>query len=143
MTITIATDGACANNQDPSERRAGIGFVVAIDSENVHQSSRYLGAGKEYTNNVAEYEAAIHAVEWVSENLDTARCDVQLLTDSQLVVSQTSGDWDINSESLRQLCNELRRAWPGEEPVLFQTSDTESEVVARADGLAKKAVEVG
>jgi len=97
--FTAYVDGASIGNPGPS----GIGGVLLDENgEELEQFSEYIGAA---TNNVAEYRALIHAL----NRLTTLGADhVRVFTDSQLLQRQTSGDWKIKDEKLRELNRMLR-----------------------------------
>jgi ribonuclease HI len=92
------------------------------------------------TNNVAEYVAAIRALEWLADQRYPG--DVVLLGDSQLVIRQMLGEYRVRAEHLRayhehlgQLARKFRR-------VEFRWIPREEN--ARADALSKRAlVEAG
>ena len=97
--FTAYVDGASIGNPGPS----GIGGVLLDENgEELEQFSEHIGAA---TNNVAEYRALIHAL----NRLTTLGADhVRVFTDSQLLQRQTSGDWKIKDEKLRELNRMLR-----------------------------------
>lgn len=94
MKLIIHTDGAARGNPGP----AGIGVIIQNDKgEVLHEISGFLGQA---TNNVAEYTALITALEKaVSLNAQ----EVQLFTDSELVVKQIKGEYRVKNEGLKPL----------------------------------------
>jgi len=97
--FTAYVDGASIGNPGPS----GIGGVLLDENgEELERFSEHIGAA---TNNVAEYRALIHAL----NRFTTLGADhVRVFTDSQLLQRQTSGDWKIKDEKLRELNRMLR-----------------------------------
>jgi ribonuclease HI len=88
----LHADGGARGNPGP----AGIGVVLtAEDGSVIAELARPLGVA---TNNVAEYEALIAGLELA---LDHGVTDIEVLMDSELVVSQVTGAWKINKEHLR------------------------------------------
>ena len=63
------------------------------------------------TNNVAEYSALKHAAEWVRENC--SEDDIVIKGDSQLVIHQMNGTWQIKSETSKKFVPEIRRLLEG------------------------------
>ena len=63
------------------------------------------------TNNVAEYSALKRAAEWVSQNgVDD---EIVIKGDSQLVIFQMKGIWQIKSETSKKFVPEIRRLLEG------------------------------
>lgn len=85
-------DGASSGN--PGE--SGAGFVVFDeDGCEVFRDSRYLG---QMTNNMAEYEALIYALQRAGQS---AVRHVSVYTDSELVAKQVCGKYKVRNERLR------------------------------------------
>ncbi len=93
-TIFVYIDGASRGN--PGE--AGYG-VVFLDAEGgtLRELSGYLG---EATNNVAEYEALIAALE---EALKRDWRKIRIFADSELLVRQLSGAYRVKNPVLKEL----------------------------------------
>ena len=87
-------DGACNPNPGPT----GCGAVI-FDSQNnvVAELSIFNGQG---TNNQAEYNALIYALEKAHELGVT---QVKVYGDSKLVINQLNGVWNCNDNALRLL----------------------------------------
>jgi ribonuclease HI len=95
--IIIYTDGGARGNPGP----AGIGVVIQDEAgKTLHESSAYIG---ETTNNVAEYEALIRALEdlqMFKEQL--AETPVEVRMDSELIVRQMQGIYKVREPSLKE-----------------------------------------
>ena len=90
----IYTDGGSRGNPGP----AAIGAVVG-HKEYGEQIGRT-------TNNVAEYKAVIFALKKAKQLLTKAKAkqtDVELRTDSELLVKQLNGEYKIKDEDLKPL----------------------------------------
>ena len=97
-TWVLRTDGGARGNPGP----AGIGIVLERDSEVVVSGGAFLG---EATNNVAEYEALI----WGLENaIDSGAENLQVYSDSELVVRQMEGVYRVKDEKLKPLYGRAR-----------------------------------
>ncbi len=97
MRLKIYTDGACWGNPGP----AAIGAVIKDEQQKkLAEISEYIGEG---TNNQAEYRAAIAALK-AAMNLHAD--EVILCLDSELIVRQLSGRYQVKSDSLRPLFTE-------------------------------------
>ena len=70
-----------------------------------------MGSGAEMTNNVAEYSALKHAAEWVCRNTTTD--EIVIKGDSQLVIHQMNGTWQVESETSRKFVPDIKRILKG------------------------------
>ena len=94
--IIINTDGGARGNPGPA---AGAG-VIRKGGEIVATVAKYLG---EQTNNWAEYEALILALEGAHAHFGAALADasVEVRMDSQLIVRQIEGRYKVKEPSLK------------------------------------------
>ncbi|MFH1347951.1 MAG: ribonuclease HI family protein [Candidatus Margulisiibacteriota bacterium] len=90
MPIQIFTDGAARGNPGP----AGIGIVIRNDEKVLLEVSDYIGKA---TNNVAEYMAFIRGLE---EALDIGEKNIEVFSDSELLVKQINGEYRVKNEGL-------------------------------------------
>ena len=97
-TMVLETDGSSRGNPG----KAGAGYVLSMDGKVVAEEKRHLGIT---TNNVAEYEAAIAAVEKARE---LGLRDIRLELDSELVVRQLTGAYRVRDSKLIALHDRLR-----------------------------------
>ncbi|MEK7630216.1 MAG: ribonuclease HI family protein [Patescibacteria group bacterium] len=99
--IIIYTDGGARGNPGS----AAIGVVIKDKSA---QGGSALGRGYskaigETTNNVAEYEAVVFGLKKVKALIggdEAKKTDVEIRSDSELVVSQLRGDYKIKEHEL-------------------------------------------
>ena len=85
-------DGACRGNPGP----AAVGWLLVSSDGVVAEGNERIG---ETTNNDAEYQALIRALEAARDyGLD----EVDVRGDSQLIVKQVRGEWDANEPTLRE-----------------------------------------
>ena len=90
----LHTDGAARGNPGP----AGIGVVlVRPDGEVADELARYIGTA---TNNVAEYTALITGLE---RALQFGVFDLEVFSDSELMVRQLNGQYKVKNEGLKPL----------------------------------------
>lgn len=73
----------------------------------------HLEFGKEMTNNEAEYEALIRALEDLRERLtaigaDPRQCEVTVCGDSRLVINQVTGAWKAREPRMLRRRNRVR-----------------------------------
>jgi len=107
--ITIYFDGLCRPKNPGGV--ATYGYVIYHDGKKVKSGCGVVGSGAGMTNNVAEYSALNHAAEWVSRN-DT-KDEIIIKGDSQLVIHQMNGTWQIKSETSKKFVPEIRRLLEG------------------------------
>jgi ribonuclease HI len=98
--LLIHSDGGARGNPGP----AATGYVITQGESTLISGGNYLGIA---TNNVAEYQAVLDALIWVTANLSSPYPPIQFFIDSQLVVNQLLGQWKIKLPHLRQLAEQI------------------------------------
>ena len=101
MRIIINIDGGARGNPGPAA--AGVVVKAADDGTVLHQGGIYLG---EATNNVAEYNALLAALETAGK---LGATEVTVISDSQLLVRQMSGEYRVKNQGLLPLFREAKR----------------------------------
>lgn len=96
MILKINTDGGSRGNPGP----AAVGVVIFDTSANflVHQFGQTIGRA---TNNIAEYQAVVLALEWLNKS-GLKPETINFFLDSALVVNQMNGLWRVKDVNLRQ-----------------------------------------
>ena len=91
---TAYIDGTCMGNPG----RAGIGVALYDECGKLfYETSQCIGMA---TNNIAEYQALIHAL----EKAEKFGCDTLLVyTDSELLARQINGFYKVKDEKLKSL----------------------------------------
>ncbi len=107
--ITIYFDGLCRPKNPGGV--ATYGYVIFQDGKKVKSGCGVIGSGAGMTNNVAEYSALKHAMEWVSRN--SVKDEIVIKGDSQLVIHQLNGTWQIKSGTSKKFVPEIRRLLEG------------------------------
>jgi probable phosphoglycerate mutase len=98
-SATAFTDGGARGNPGP----AGYGVhIVDADGQTVAELSRYIGL---QTNNVAEYQAMLGALDWALAN---GVSSLRIVSDSELMVKQMQGKYKVASPGLKPLYDEAR-----------------------------------
>ena len=92
--IYTNSDGGARGNPGPG----AIGVIVRKDGEILTKYSKNIG--KFVTNNVAEYEALIKALELAS---NYTKEELTCILDSELVVKQLLGEYKVKNEKLLEL----------------------------------------
>lgn len=98
--LNIFTDGGSRGNPGP----AACSFVVLDGSgKMIEKRGKYLGIT---TNNIAEYQAIIFALEWLIGKADTllqTMPTINFFSDSKLVVSQLNGIFKVKKPDIRNI----------------------------------------
>lgn len=98
-TLHIYTDGGARGNPGP----AGIGIVIKnqpaklAQDKTIKKISQFIG---KKTNNQAEYEAVIKALEEAKKLGGTS---LEIFLDSSLLVNQLKGNFKVKNEGLKKL----------------------------------------
>jgi len=96
----LSTDGGARGNPGP----AAYGYVLeAEDGTVLAAHGETIGVA---TNNVAEYRALIAGLE---KAVELALDDVEVVSDSELLVKQMTGEYRVKNEALRELSLEAAR----------------------------------
>jgi len=122
-------DGASRGNPGP----ASVGYVLVDDSGIVTEGGETIGTA---TNNQAEYQALIRAVEVAR---DYGFDDVHIRGDSELIVKQVRGEWDTNDPELRENRVRVRELLTDFDD--WQIEHVPREINDRADKLANDALD--
>lgn len=128
MTTTIYTDGGSRGNPG----KAACAFIAVKDNKIIKQQSKYLGIA---TNNEAEYNAVILALENILEK------DITIISDSQLVVNQIQGNWKINKEHL-ELLNQKVQGLISNRNVKLKNDSRENKFISLADNLVNQELDI-
>jgi len=132
--IIVYTDGGARGNPGP----AGIGVVITDAAGNtLHESSAYIG---ETTNNIAEYEALIHALEDLKMFGDLRDTEIEVRMDSELVVRQMQGAYKVKEPSLKERFGRVAQLRLSQTPNLTFVH-VPREQNARADELVNEAID--
>lgn len=100
-SLIIYTDGSSRGNPGP----AGIGIAVYLrgDDRPIVEISKDIGST---TNNVAEYEAVIHALRWL-HTVTFQEAIIKL--DSELIYEQIAGTYRVRTAHLRDQLARVRQ----------------------------------
>ena len=80
-----------------------IGFII----ENEGQETVETADIGERTNNVAEYAAVLKALKYITSNSVIKDKNIEVISDSQLVVNQLRREWHIKEDILRDLAQAI------------------------------------
>ena len=100
MRATLFTDGGARGNPGP----AAYGYVLEADDGTLLAAhGERIGVA---TNNVAEYRALIAGLE---KALELELDEVGVISDSELLVKQMTGEYRVKNEALKKLNDEAER----------------------------------
>lgn len=136
LKVTIFTDGGARGNPGP----AGAGAVILREGQVLREISDYLGV---QTNNYAEYQAVIRALESLKKLIpekDRKLLEVEVKMDSELIVRQLSGVYQIKEATLFPLFIKVHNMRVKDFPrITF--SHVRREENAEADRLVNEAID--
>lgn len=132
MSWQIYVDGASSGN--PGDSGAG---MVIFDENGTEISRDSIFLGK-MTNNMAEYEALLRALEKAQEH---GAQDLVVYTDSLLVANQVIGIYKINNDILRQYVVKVKNIISNFDHFAIQYIPREQNKIA--DKLAKNGIKKG
>jgi ribonuclease HI len=103
MKLIVNTDGASRGNPG----KAAYGFIIKNENGLIlHEESETIGIA---TNNIAEYTAVLKAFEYIINKLNKKLSqNIEIITDSQLVVMQLSGLYKVKNLALRSLFEKIK-----------------------------------
>ena len=100
MKLVVHVDGGARGNPGP----AAVGVVVSTpDGEVLDEMGQVIGVA---TNNVAEYRGLVAGLE---KAVELAVPEVEVISDSELLVKQMTGEYRIKNEALRELSLQAAR----------------------------------
>lgn len=124
-TWEIFADGASRGNPGA----AAYAYVMVKDGTVVKQNARYIGIA---TNNIAEYQAVIHALE---DALASGMDQITLYSDSELVMKQLNGVYRVRTAHLKPLYHRVMQLADRFARISFQAVPRTHRYIAIADRL--------
>ncbi len=100
MKARLSTDGGARGNPGPAA------FAYVLETEDGAVLAAHAEAIGVATNNVAEYRGL---VEGLRKAVDLALGQVEVVSDSELLVKQMRGEYRVKNEALRDLSLEAAR----------------------------------
>lgn len=104
MQFKVFTDGGCLGNPG----LCAIAYVIYHDNNLVVKHSEKIGHG---TNNIAEYQAVIKALEKLKEILPLCGAvpdKISFFADSSLLVNQLNGLFKVKNSNIREFILKIR-----------------------------------
>jgi probable phosphoglycerate mutase len=128
-SATASIDGGSRGNPGP----AGYGVRIERPDGTVVELKQSVGIA---TNNVAEYQGLLAALNWAVENRVER---LHIRSDSQLLVKQVQGEYRVKNQGLQPLYNEAHRLLGRIRRVTFE--HVRRELNKDADRLANEAMD--
>ncbi len=126
--IRCYTDGASRGNPGPS----AYAFILVRGGAIIARESGFIGTG---TNNIAEYEAVIRALDLAAEY---GTGPVEVFSDSELVVRQLNGRYAVKKPHLAELFGEVQKRISRFRSVKFVSVPREDPCIRKADDLCNE-----
>ena len=124
--IFTNSDGGARGNPGPG----AIGVIVRRDGEILTKFSKKIG--NFVTNNIAEYEGLIKALELASNYTDK---ELMCFLDSELVVNQLMGKYRVLNPKLMELFLKVQKLQENFEVVIYKHVSREDPFQKIVDGL--------
>ena len=99
VQVQIYFDGGCQPN--PGSGYGSYEVICHSNPEFRHKVSRQKFG--HMTNNMAEWNALLCALEWIGERAPSGETQIDIFTDSMLVCQQLQGHWRCKQWYLREL----------------------------------------
>lgn len=131
-SLRIYSDGASRGNPGPS---ATAFMIIDEDGRILKRYSKYVGVG---TNNQAEYEALIAALEFAS---GITNQEIVCYMDSELVVKQLNGKYRVRNALLRPRWLKVQELKPRFQRISFFHVSREDAYIQRVDRLANQVLD--
>jgi len=139
-TVILAVKGRTRNNNDQYPQKAAIGIVIDGEEETVAQANEFLGQGKEYTSNLADYRAVICGIQEVKQRRSASEVRIEIRCNNEFIVKQLNSRADAKKmKRQHRVCkDELRQfsSWGAK-----WVARGESRRIGRADDLANEVLD--
>lgn len=119
--MKIYTDAGSRGNPG----KAACAFIVVKDNKILQEKSKFLGIA---TNNEAEYNAVILALENVNEK------EFELISDSEIIIRQINGEYKVKQPHLQKL-HEKVFSLINNRKIKFSNKGREDKFISKADEL--------
>ncbi len=133
MKLIVYTDGGARGNPGPSAYAV---IVTSEDGKVIKEYARYLG---KLTNNEAEYNGAIAGLR---EAEAMGADEVEMVSDSELMVRQVNGQYSCRASNLRPMLEEVHRLMGRFKKATFRHVRRDNNMVSRADMLLNQELDV-
>jgi len=130
LRVKVNIDGGARGNPGPAA--AGVVIRSADDGTVLHEAGIFLGRA---TNNVAEYSSLVEALKAAAR---LGADEAEVLSDSELLVKQMSGDYRVRNDGLKPLFAQAQELAGGFKR--FSLRHVNREQNKQADRLVRQAI---
>ncbi len=130
LRVRVYIDGGARGNPGPAG--AGVVILDRSDGEALYEGGVFLGRA---TSNVAEYRGLLAGLETAAQ---LGAREVEIVSDSQLLVRQMTGEYRVRSAGLLPLYQRAQELVRGFRQCRFRHVPREQNT--RADGLVNRAI---
>jgi ribonuclease HI len=131
MQLDVYSDGGARGNPGP----AACAYVILVEKQVLKTDSRFLGVK---TNNQAEYEALIAALQFASTlNVESIICHL----DSELVKKQLTGEYSVKNAELKIYWQKTRKLICEFKKISFIHVPRTNQWIEKADALVNKTLD--
>ncbi len=109
--IYTNSDGGCRGNPGPG----AVGAIVRRDGHILTKSSKFIG--ERVTNNIAEYEGLILALELAAK---VTKGDITCVLDSELIVKQLMGEYKVKNRNILPLFLKVQKLQENFKTIKYQ-----------------------
>ncbi|MBU2562735.1 MAG: ribonuclease HI family protein [Nanoarchaeota archaeon] len=127
--IYTNSDGGARGNPGPG----AIGVIIREDGKILTRYSKFLG--RRVTNNIAEYEALIKALELASK---FTKKEITCILDSELIVKQLLGEYRVRNPNLLELFLKVQKLQENFEKIIYTYTSRWNKFQKIADELLNK-----
>ncbi|MEO0288233.1 MAG: ribonuclease HI family protein [candidate division WOR-3 bacterium] len=100
MKIVISFDGGCKNNPGP----AAYAYSISFDDKRINGGGFFDNS----TNNRAEWSGLLYALKDVSERFFLNELEIEIFSDSELVVKQLLQVYKVKDPELKKIYEEVK-----------------------------------
>jgi ribonuclease HI len=100
MKIVISFDGGCKNNPGP----AAYAYMISFDDKKINGGGFFENS----TNNRAEWSGLLYALKDISKRFSLEELDIEIFSDSELVVKQLLNVYKVKDGELKKIYEEVK-----------------------------------
>ncbi len=131
--LTTNSDGGSRGNPG----QAAIGIILRDGEKIILKHKEKIGIA---TNNIAEYKAIIKALQLAS-TFKHPYTEIQCILDSELVVKQLTGEYNVNHENMIPLYEQVKKLEKHFKDITYKHVLRDDKFQSQADALVNEALD--